>query len=612
MTQRVRVVGGALGAWLWVAAMLLGLGCHKAVKPEAGADRTVETGTPVAFGSEAPGAPAVTWDFGDGSPAHQGPSVSHAFARPGRFAVRALEKDAVLASAQVTVVARPVLRAIPDDAEVAVFFPEVKGNVEPVLDFFSRMLGEEQTRQGLESIPLLSLLLEEVRGEPKLVNVEQGAGFFSLPGFEGSVALMGVLDTTAAQDAIVKELAASGVTVTQREPDGGALLKRSGGSPMILFADRGYLYLAVPSEPSTEAPVTAEATGGSEPVSEPSAPPAGPKELEALRTRVRSMTGPGLSELPLLTTLRSKVAAGNLQLFARPDSKEVSETFQGAWASLKAQGNEAQLEGWVSSDTSFFKGGRTAGSALLEKAPAGPIAAMTLSLAPEDLSGIAFGQPGSERREKALKSLREEEKLDAATAEGLLNAFRGDVSVLAYFDAPAFYKNFIEGSRKPEPKGTLLLQAGLVLSEPVFTWVTGQLKTRGQSYEVSKEKGLTRLRSKAFGQPVEMVLTADRLTVQAGEPLGTRAQVNVGSALRERFGAEAFGPGHASLGVDVGRLRQELDADVPGVPAQQLPMARALVGTVMEQLPPVERVFMDILPEPGGGRFRIHTLLRSR
>jgi hypothetical protein len=66
--------------------------------------------------------------------------------------------------------------------------------------------------------------------------------------------------------------------------------------------------------------------------------------------------------------------------------------------------------------------------------------------------------------------------------------------------------------------------------------------------------------------------------------------------------------------VDVGRLRTELAApqEVPGVPSQQLPVARSLVGTLLDQLPPVEYVFLDFTPEQGGGRFRARAALRAR
>ena len=606
MTQRVRVLRGAVAALLWGGVALVGAGCPRAVRPEVGADRTVEAGVPVDFGAEGKDAPAVTWDFGDGAPSGQGGRVAHAFMRSGTYTVRALERDTVLASARLTVVPRPVLRAIPQDAEVAVFFPEVRGNVEPLLAFGSRLVGEQQARQTLESVPLLSMVLREERGESRLVNVEEGAGFFALPGFDGTVALLGVLDIQAATDAVLKELESGGARVSKREAGGAVLLARANDVPLLLFAERGYLYLVVPDAPEKETPETTAGLGGSAPV------PVGPEVVEAVRARIQGMGATGLAEVPLVTSLRAKVGTGNLQLFARPEDKGSSEGFQGAWAVVKATETQAELEGWVASDRSLFSGG-AAPTLTLDKAPQAPIAALSASIPAEELTKLAFGTPGSERRERTLRRMREEEGIDAATAEALLGALRGDMSLLAYFNASAFYRNFLTGNRKPEPRGSLLFQAGLLRPEPVLTWITERFKARGQPYEVAKEGGTTRLRTQVLGQPVELAVSAEQLTVRGGEPLETRPSQDVGVSLRERFGPETFGTGHLSLMADMAQLRTELDAsDVPGVPTQQLPMARALVSTVLEQLPPVDNVFLDFAPEGEGGRFRMRVLLRSR
>ncbi|MGZ3458616.1 MAG: PKD domain-containing protein, partial [Archangium sp.] len=275
---------------------LLGPGCHRAVKPEVGGARTVEAGVPVGFGSEAKDAPVVTWDFGDGTPPQQGARVSHAFPRAGTYTVRALEKNEVLASARLTVVPRPVLRAMPADAEVAAFFPQLRGNVEPLVGFVSRLLGESQARQMLEEAPLLSLVLRDLRGEPRVVDPEEGVGFFSLPGFEGTVALLGVMDTQAAVDAVVKELESGGASVRRREPDGTVRLQREKGAPLLLFPDRGYLYLVVPDVPEGESGKVEETRAQEEGTA-----PGGAAVVDAVRARITGMTGPGLSELPLLT-----------------------------------------------------------------------------------------------------------------------------------------------------------------------------------------------------------------------------------------------------------------------------------------------------------------------
>jgi hypothetical protein len=576
-----------------------------------GENRTVEAGVPVGFGSEAQDAPVVTWDFGDGTPPQQGARVSHAFPRAGTYTVRALvkgEREEVLDSAQVTVVPRPVLRAIPADAEVAVFFSQLRGNVEPLLDFYSRLVGEERARGPLEEAPLLSLVLRAPGGESQVVDFEEGVGFFSLPGFEGTVGLLGVTDSQAALDAVVKELESSGATVSQRQPEGTVLFQRQNGAPLGLFADRGYLYLVVPDADAEEEADEDEEEEEAEPQAR-----ATPAAVEAIRARIAGMSGPGLSELPLVAELRQKVGPGNVYLFARPVGEDASSGFRGVWAAFRAEEDRVELEGWVASEQTLLAGTPPPVPALLQKAPAGPLAAMMVSIPPEQLAKLAFGAPGSERRERTLQRLQEQ-GFDAAGADNLLSALRGDLALLVYFDAPAFYRNFIRGSRRPEPRGTLLFEAGLVHSEPVVEWLTRRLKARAQPFEVVKGTDATRLRTRMMEQPVELTVTADRLTLLGGESLEGRAPGALGEVLRERFGAQAFGPGHLSAMVDVGRLRTELDApqEVPGVPSQQLPVARSLVGTLLDQLPPVELFFFDFTPEQGGGRFKARIALRSR
>ncbi|WP_257458740.1 PKD domain-containing protein [Archangium lipolyticum] len=593
----------ALTVFCLVAAALVGSGCHRAARPEAGGARTVEAGVPESFGSEAPDAPVVTWDFGDGSPPQQGARVSHAFPRAGTYTVRALEKDKkdeVLASAQVTVVSRPVLRAIPAEAEVAVYFPQLRGNVDPLMDFYSRLMGETQALESLEDTPLLSLVLRDLRGEPRVVDPEEGVGFFSLPDFQGTVALLGVTDVEAAMDAVVGDLESGGIAVSHREPGGAVRFQRPNGDPLLLFADRGYVYLAVPdTEDEEEGALSASRADG--------------MGLEAARASITGMRGPGLSELPLLGELQRKVGSGNVHFFVRPVEEDASSGLRGVFAALKVEEARAELEGWVALEKALFEGKSAPGSELLGKAPAGPFAALMISIPPEELAKLVFGAPGSERRERTLLRLREE-GFDAANADSLLSALRGDLTLLAYFDAPAFYRNLLRGSQRPEPRGTLLFEAGLVRSEQMVEWLTGRLKARGQPYEVVKEAGATRLRTRAMEQPVEFTITANRLSMTAGEAIQGRAVGDMGSALKERFGNNAFEPGHLSAMVDVGRLRAELDApqEVPGVPAQQLPAVRSLVGTLLDQLPPVELVFVDFMPEEGGGRFRARTVLRSR
>ena len=41
-------------------------------------------------------------------------------------------------------------------------------------------------------------------------------------------------------------------------------------------------------------------------------------------------------------------------------------------------------------------------------------------------------------------------------------------------------------------------------------------------------------------------------------------------------------------------------------------MVQTMAATLLEQLPPVDSLFLDFAAEPGGGRFRLRAALRSR
>ena len=189
-----------------VAAGLLAPGCHHAAKPELGPDRTVEAGVPAEFGSAQEGASEVTWNFGDGTPTQKAARVSHAFPRSGTFTVQALEGASEVGRAQITVVPRPVLRAIPEDATVAIYVPQLRGSVEPLVDFYERLVGPDIARRQIEEAPFLPMVLQSVRGDASAVDPEEGFGLFSVPVFEGSVAVLGVTDGDAALETVLKDI----------------------------------------------------------------------------------------------------------------------------------------------------------------------------------------------------------------------------------------------------------------------------------------------------------------------------------------------------------------------------------------------------------------------
>jgi hypothetical protein len=151
-------------------------------------------------------------------------------------------------------------------------------------------------------------------------------GVFSLPDFEGNVALLGVTEPEAALDAVVRQLEASGSRVLQRQPTGLVYLERLQEGPLGAFVDRGYLYLVVPDSPEEEE-VTHE--GGT--VDRPGSL----ERVEKVRARIAALSGPGLSELPLVGELRAKGDPGLAYLFARPTGADVGSGFRGLWGALQ-------------------------------------------------------------------------------------------------------------------------------------------------------------------------------------------------------------------------------------------------------------------------------------
>ncbi|MFP2903283.1 PKD domain-containing protein, partial [Corallococcus sp. 4LFB] len=228
---------------------------------------------------------------------------------------------------------------------------------------------------------------------------------------------------------------------------------------------------------------------------------------------------------------------------------------------------------------------------------------------PEELARLVFGAPESPRRQRTLERWRKQ----GLDAEPLLKALRGDVAMLVYFDAAAFFRSFIRDQR-PAPKGTVVMEAGLTSVEPVLQLIQKQLQDNALVFQKEAQGSTTRFRTRLLEQPVSLTLTPERATLEAGEVLAGRETGDVGATLRTRFGAEAFGPGHLSLMVDMGRLRADLAGvrEVPGVGTGQLLASQVFVSALLERLTPFEYGFLDFSPAEGGGRLQGRVVLRER
>ncbi|NNC20226.1 PKD domain-containing protein [Corallococcus exiguus] len=602
MASRPRAHPSPLPFLLLLAAVGLGASGCRGLRADLGPERTLEAGVPEAFGSTSPKAPSITWDFGDGTPPQTVPGVRHAWATAGRYTVRALDGDKELARVVLTVVPRPVLRAVPEDAQTVLWVPRLRGNVEGLVNFYGRLVGEGNMRQTLADTPLVPLLLRSLGPGPSEVDPEEGFGFFLLPDFDGVVALLGVTDSRAALAAVVRELRSAGHRVLPREDGSARVEPVDGGNAMLLFADRGYVYLAVPDSP--DAPEPGETVKALAVAESP--------DVELVRRKVEALSGSGISENALLAELRGKVRDGSVFLFSAPPVPEAEKEdmpVRGFFGALAVQADQAELDGFLASSRPLLGGARGPASQLLGRAAVGPVAAAQLSVPPEELARLVFGSPESPRRQRTLERWRKQ----GLDAEPLLKALRGDVTMLVYFDAAAFFRSFIQDQR-PAPKGTVVMEAGLASVPPVLQLIQKQLQDNGLVFQKEAQGGTTRFRTRLMEQPVSLTLTPERATLEAGEVLNGRELGDVGKTLRTRFGAEAFGPGHLSLMVDMGQLRADLAGvrSVPGVATAKLLMSQLFVTALLEKFTPFEYGFLDFSPVDGGGRLQGRVVLRER
>jgi hypothetical protein len=575
------------------ALSLLALsGCPRNLRPDAGPDRTVETGVPLSFGSAEEKAPAVRWDFGDGSAPVEAARAEHAFHRAGTYEVRALDGKQTVASAKITVVPRPALRAVPADAEAIFWVPKIRGNAEPLIRIGSEMFGNPK-----DSPALLQYLEAELAPDTGTIDGEEGLGVFALPGVDGAVAFLGVTDPERAQERVLASLRDAGEEVIGQF-DGVTRVLGQGGDQRFVFADRGYLYLV--QIDASEEGVLAEAA-----------------EAPAIevRSRVRALSGGGLSESPLLASLRNKAPEGNAYLFARlnVDEQEVAEAKEAPkpgpeealFLSVMAKERQLELDGFLSTELPFALPG-AAGVRPFSKAPLGPVVAAYLGLPPESWARMLLGAPGSKARAERAADLREE----GIDAEAVLAALRGDVSLLAYFDAPEFYRAFFD-TRKPQPKGALRLEVGVREQRPMVDLLRA-VAADTDGFRERTEGKTTRFEGELFSEPMTMTVEPERAVIELGRADPKRPVGDLGAALSEGFGGKALEAGSLFAMVDLGRVRKELASvdSLEGDRSFQLVAARAFIDAMLTQLTRLDRLSLRVGPESGGARIRASLILR--
>jgi hypothetical protein len=525
----------------------------------------VDTGVPVSFGDA--GGPTLSWDVSDGSAPTRAPLLNHAFARAGHYTVVGKDAERIAWRIEVDVIPRPVVRAVPADAEWVLFAPTVRGDLDATLDFFERVSNTATVQQLADSWVLPALAVDASAGaESNIVDPLEGLGFFTLPGFSGSVALLGVVDEAAA----LSELNAR----THPFEDGSVATRD--GRTAWLFADRGYVYAAFPSAGDDVRKVIAHVHAA---------------DARGFEARFKKLAA---------------VPAGRLVMLGAPHAGS-DVPLDALWASLTLLEREAKLEGRLLSKDPIWRSQGLNGLPTFRHSWEGPVAAVSVKLPDGVLRALI--KPGTPEREQSRQRLL----AHGIDIDRMFRALTGDVAGLAWFDAEGFLRHLIE-AQKPDPRGAAILEAGL--NEPT-AWeaALGQmlevfLATR--PIEKHTHEG-TSWQTELSSQDALFTVEPKSLRLEVGTGLQNRTMVDLSKKLAERFHG-AFSPGHASLLVDLGRLREELETPrmLPGLDPMRVVTVQGYAAAFLEQLTPVDHLILDLEPDEKGAKLSGRLLLKQK
>jgi len=533
-------------------------------------DVPVDTGTVLVFGDEQ-GTP-LTWDFGDGSPKVQAPLVKKAFARAGHYTVRGTDGETLRWQVDLDAVPRAVTRAMPADAEWAIYSPQVKADFLGSLDFFEHVLGATNLQALIDGWVLPGLAVDtSVAG--RLVDPLEGIGAFTLPGVDATVVLLGITDDQAALDEV------SARTHAVELGDGARALEAKDGTPAIVFADRGYLFAVLPE--------TAEAG------------------IQAVR-RVRSADARGLESGPAYRALGTEV--GRVVLLGAPrDQAELP--IEALWAAVTVDGRQATLDGRiVSKDPLWQSQGLERPAALFGRAWEGPIAALSVKLPVGLVRKVLL--EGSPQREASRMRLLSH----GIDVERMAKALTGDVGALLWFDAEAFLKNLVEGTERLEPRGAALVEIAVTdgsaweLAIQQMLEVFLPIRPRMQ-----QQGGSTVWSTRVAGQDATLSVGAKLMRVELGSGLKGRTLVDLSAQLSQRFDG-AFGRGHASLLLDVARLKAELETPrmIEGLDAMKVVTVQGFASAFLDRMTPIDHVLLDLQPLRDGAKLSGRVVLREK
>ncbi len=543
----------------------------------------IDTGVGVDFGL--PGDGVLSWDFADGSARVAASQASHAFAKAGHYVVQGFEAETLIDRVELTVVPRALVRAVPEDVEAILWTPSLKEDLGPAVDFFERVAGPGNLQRALEQTWLPALALELSMGEGSVVDPQEGVGVMMLPGFSGTIALLGVVDADRAMKALALKLLASGAEESPKTVDGIRIFAAAWGKAAA-FVDRGYLYLALP-EPEADA-----------------------EEVANIVAHVRAASGRGLQADPLFAESYAGLGNSTLCLYARERPDEPALTrgplFQSVMAGVRVGTRSATLEGSVRTARPLKPNLVPPG--MFARGAEGPVAALKLSLPPDELADL-FLATGSKSQKPGLLARLDGAGLDTRAA---VRAFTGELGALAWFDAEGFLRNLVDGTGKPEWRGVIHLIAGLTAREPVAPVLSSLLGAPVRApYADDRDALLWQRRLSSLTATI--ALTPRALMIRSGDASGPRTNADLAKELGARFNG-AFGPGHSSLLVDVGRLKAELQIprSLAGIDSAKVVTVQGFSSAFLDQLTPIDFLVLDFEPGARGGKLWGLISLRER
>lgn len=555
------------GAVLLLVALL---GCVRPARIER-RDQPVEAGVPVPFVSDT----ELAWDFGDGSAVVLGAQVSHAFPRSGRYTVRGRDGSTLREQISIVVAPRPVLHLVPPDVELALLARGLD-ELGPAVDFMERLAGPDNVHDALEANPAVAWAVEQGIAGGGPLDAREGLALFVWPGTgDVLVTAVGVADDDAALKAFTSWLDARGwsrvsvvLGLTRYEREARAL---------DVFLDRGALYVV-------DAPITGR--------------------LPSAQARVASASALGLEAQGPTEAMLDALPAGGLVVFLR--APEGSSWSTGAVA-LRIDGDELRAEGSLEAARPLWADVATPATRLLQKAPQGPIAVVSGMLGADALAALVLGPAGSGRRARFERELAE----DGVELSRVLAGLGAGLDVLVYADVEGFVRGTLAAGGKPRPRVSLLLEAPVVDAAVLEPQLDAWLGAKLSRLEKLKEAQLRLWRGEDGSGPLDVALTDKALFVKGGAPIDAREPVNLLAEYAARFDG-AFGPGHLSALIDVGRLRQELlQPRLMDVDPRKALTAQALAVTILDRFTRLELAMVDVAPAPTGAKVQAVIRLRQ-